>query len=62
MKTAEEDQCVSCGEYAGEGRQICLRCEMLIYPKDDSKLDESMMKINKGGWFKNMLKELGGNK
>ena len=52
---AEEDQCVSCGKYAGEGRWICVECERSI--KETSIINEDMMKQPiKGGWIKNMFK------
>ena len=52
---AEVDQCVSCGAYAGEGRQICPGCESKI--KDDFMLNEDMMKQpTKGGWIKYMFR------
>ncbi len=33
QKIDEFDKCVSCGAYAGEGRQICVSCEVKLSGK-----------------------------
>ena len=41
MKLQQDDLCVACGDYAGEGRWICLKCEESIGEVEETELEKN---------------------